>query len=174
MSFKVSVGCGELLKQGPDHPNYNAHNAHAGPRTPRLCPSISHCLTCAWPLYVCVCNSATQKKKNAHAFIAKFLVTELQSKEGKAPKRGLWGAAIHRTTPPPGWVIPRGMTGGGPVDTAVTSPCPLLPSFLPRSPGFPRTHMGPLLETAIKIKRLGVGSSHIVNLKADVKLRVVG
>ena len=82
------------------------------------------------------------EKKNALEIFALFLVSELQSNEGKAPKRGLWGAAIHRTTPPPGWGIPRGMTGGGPVDTAVTSPCPLLASFIPRSPGFPRTHMG--------------------------------
>ena len=105
---------------------------------------------------------------------ALFLVTELQSNEGKAPKRGLWGAAIHRTTPPPGWGIPRGMTGGGPVDTAVTSPCPLLASFFPGPLVFQGPTWGPLLETAMKMKRLGVRSSHIVNLKADVKLRVVG
>ena len=103
-----------------------------------------------------------------------FLVSELQSNEGKAPKRGLWGAAIHRTTPPPGWGIPRGMTGGGPVDTAVTPPCPLHNQFIHRAPFFQGPTWGPLLKTAIKIKRLGVRSSHIVNLKADVKLRVVG
>ena len=64
----------------------------------------------------------------------RFLVTELHSKEGEAPKRGLWGG--RSTGPPtyPGLLIPRSMTGGGPVDTAVTSPCPLLNSPFPRAP----------------------------------------
>ena len=104
----------------------------------------------------------------------RFLVTELHSKEGEAPKRGLW--AVHSTGPPSsrGRLIPRSMTGGGPVDTAVTSPCPLHKRFIPRALFVQGPTWGPLLKTAIKIKRLGVRSSHIVNLKADVELRVVG
>ena len=64
----------------------------------------------------------------------RFLVTELHSKEGETPKRGLWGG--RSTGPPtyPGLLIPRSMTGGGPVDKAVTSACPLLNSFIPRAP----------------------------------------
>ena len=119
---------------------------------------------------LCV-TSATQKKKPALRHFRPFLVTELHSKEGKAPKLDLWGRAHHTTTPHPGWGIPRGMDGGGPVNTAVTSPCPLLDNFIPRSPAFPRTHLGPLLQTAIKIKRLRVRSSHIVESKADIELR---
>ena len=59
------------------------------------------------------------------------------------------------------------------VDTAVTSPCPLLADLIPKAPVFPNTHLGPLLQRTIKIKRLRVRSSHIVNLKADVELREV-
>ena len=95
------------------------------------------------------------RKKTALEISDEFLVSELQSNEGKAPKRGLWGAAIHRTTPPPGWGIPRGMTGGGPVDTAVTSPCPLLTGFIPKAPGFPRTHMGAVTSNGYKNKTAG-------------------
>ena len=69
--------------------------------------------------------------------------------------------------------VPRGMTGGGPVDMAVTSPCPLLAAFIPKAPVFPRTHLGAVTSNGYKIKWVGVRSSHIVNLKADVKLRVV-
>ena len=47
---QLSVGHSKTPKQGPAHPDCNAH---AGPRTPRLYPSIPHCLTFAWPLYVC-------------------------------------------------------------------------------------------------------------------------
>ena len=92
------------------------------------------------------------EKKPVMEISDEFLVSELQSNEGEAPKRGLWGAAIHRTTPPPGWGIPRGMTGGGPVDTAVTSPCPLLTGFIPRSPAFPRTHLGAVTSNGYKNK----------------------
>ena len=76
----------------------------------------------------------------------------------------------HNPTPHPGWGIPRCMDGGGPVDAVVTSPY-VLAAFIPRSPAFPRTHLGPLLQTAIKIKRLRVRSSHIVESKADIELR---
>ena len=79
--------------------------------------------------------SATQKQKPALEISDEFLVSELQSNEGKAPKRGLWGAAIHRTTPPPGWGIPRGMTG------VVLWTRPLHPHFRYSPPLFP----GPLL-----------------------------
>ena len=86
--------------------------------------------------------SATQKKIPALKHFGLFLVTELHSKEGEAPKRGLW--VVRSTGPPssPGRLIPRSMTGGGPVDTAVTSPCPLHNRFIPRAPFCPRTHMG--------------------------------
>ena len=100
-------------------------------------------------------SSATQKKKPALTHFDRFLVTELQSKDSKAPKRDLWGRAHHTTTPHPGWGIPRGMNGGGPVDTAVTSPCPLLAAFIPRSPGFPRTHLGAVTSNGYKNKTAG-------------------
>ena len=77
-------------------------------------------------------NSGTQKKQPAMWHFVRFLVTELHSKEGETPKRGLW--AVRSTGPPssPGRLVPRSMTGGGPVDTAVTSQWPLLGSFFPR------------------------------------------
>ena len=74
--------------------------------------------------------------------------------------------------PPPGWGIPRGMDGGGPLDTAVTSPFPLLTGFIPKALVFQGPTWGPLLQTAIKIKRLRVISSHIVQSKADIELRL--
>ncbi len=74
------------------------------------------------------------EKKTLREFFAFALVTELHSKEGEAPKRGLW--AVRSTGPPssPGRLFSRSMTGGGPVDTAVTSACPLLKFFIPRPP----------------------------------------
>ena len=92
------------------------------------------------PLFLSM--AGTQKKKNASWHFVRFLVTELHSKEGEAPKRGLW--VVNSTGPPssPGRLFPRSMTGGGPVDTAVTSPCPLHNRFNPRAPVCPRTHMG--------------------------------
>ena len=62
--------------------------------------------------------------KNAVWHFVRFLVTELHSKEGEAPKRGLW--VVRSTGPPssPIRLVPRPMAGGS-VDTAVTSPCPL-------------------------------------------------
>ena len=42
----------------------------------------------------------------------------------------------------PGVGCTRGMTGAGPVITAVTSPCPLLAEFIPQAPAFPRVNMG--------------------------------
>ena len=112
--------------------------------------------------------------KNASWHFVRFLVTELHGKEGEAPKRGLW--AVRSTGPPssPGRLVPRSMTGGSPVDTAVTSPCPLHNVFITRALVCPRTHMGDVTSNGYIKRRLRVRSSHIVNLKADIELRVVG
>ena len=59
------------------------------------------------------------------------------------------------------------------MDTVVTSPFPLPAAFIPRHPAFPMTHLGAVTSNGYKIKRLGVRSSHIVNLIADVELRSV-
>ena len=82
----------------------------------------------------------------------------------------------HTTQPPHtrGGVYPGAWTG------VVLWTRPLHPHVRYSPPLFQRPLVfqgptwGPLLQTAIKIKRLGVRSSHIVNLKADVELRVVG
>ena len=99
--------------------------------------------------------SGTQEKNPASWHFVRFLVTELHSKEGEAPKRGLW--VVRSTGPPssPGRLFSRSMTGGGPVDTAVTSPCPLLTLFIPKAHGFPRTHMGAVTSNGYKSKTAG-------------------
>ena len=115
-----------------------------------------------------------EKEKTVMKHFGLFLVTELHSKEGEAPKRGLW--AVHSTGPPSsrGRFILRSMTG------VVLWTRPLHPrvryvtSLFPGPLFVQGPTWGPLLKTAIKIKRRGVRSSHIVNLKADVELRVVG
>ena len=65
------------------------------------------------------------RKKHAYRLFAKILVTEIQDKHGKAPQAAC-GAGVPQDHPPPFIKKPRCMTGGGPVDTAVKSQCPLL------------------------------------------------
>ena len=95
----------------------------------------SSALTRPMATFTLVTSAHQQPRKTpVMAFSDHFAVTELHSREGMA----LWVAyGGGRSTGPhtcPGLLIPRSMTGGGPVDTAVTSACPLLNSFIPRAP----------------------------------------
>ena len=88
-----------------------------------------HCFCCSGALDM----SATQEKKNAWGIsdISPYGAT-WQRRKGTAG--GLWGG--RSTGPPtnPGLLTSRSMTGGGPVNTAVTSACPLLAWFIHRAP----------------------------------------
>ena len=112
-------------------------------------------------------------RKNASWHFVRFLVTELHSQQRRrGAKTRPTGGSFHRATQQPGRLISRSMTGG------VLWTWLLHPRVRYTADSFPGPLFlqgptwGPLLQMAMDIKRLRAGSSHIVNLKADVELRV--
>ena len=127
-----------------------------------------------WTCLLWVFRDISHQKKRLRGIFGLFLLRSYRAKTARHQNATCGGE--HTTQPPHtrGGVYPGAWTG------VILWTRPLHPHVRYSTPVFPGPVLfqGPnwvrLLQTAIKIKRLGVRSSHIVNLKADVKLRVVG